>query len=256
MWVKALYDAHVFPIFLMWETDLWSALKDIGEDFIAKQRTTGAIFDSVKTWWNQRLEKMLSVPGTEVWGEMKKNADAITSSENAGGILLYEACMKSEWFRDLSKVRLHLIGHSAGAIVHSTVVKRLGDKGWNFQTVNFMAPAVRVDTFVDEVVPAIEGGKVKSYNQFSLSDDVEQKDPTCEPMFGYSRSLLYLVSQSFEKGQVTPILGMERYAGVALNGLRNIDLITAPGGDSRSTTHGGFDDDVTTMNKIISVIKQ
>ena len=255
-WVKALYDAQIFPIFLMWETDLWSTLKDIGEDVIAKQRATGAILDRVETWWNQRLEKMLSVPGTRVWGEMKKNADAISSSDDAGGILLYEACTNSPWIKDPRKVRLHLIGHSAGAIVHSAIIRRLGDRGWNFQTVNFMAPAVRVDTFLDQVVPAIRSGKVNRYNQFSLTDDIEQKDPTCEPIFGYSRSLLYLVSQSFEKGQVTPILGMERYAGGVLNGLKNAALITAPGVDSRSTTHGGFDDDAITRDKIISLIKQ
>src|SRR5262252_1715114 len=121
---------------------------------------------------------------------------------------LYASSLKSPYFKDQSKVRLHLIGHSAGAIVHSYIISRLK---WTFETVNFMAPAVRADIFKQFVVPAIQSGKVKQYNQFELSDDVELKDPTCEPILGYSRSLLYLVSQSFEKGTVTPILGMEKY---------------------------------------------
>ncbi len=254
-WVKALYDNRIFPIFLMWETDLWSTLKNIGQDFVAKQRTTGAMLPRLESWWNQRLEKMLAVPGTAVWGEMKKNADAISADDNSGGMILYEECRKSPLFADLSKVRVHLIGHSAGSIVHSAIISRLKD--WTFETVNFLAPAVRLDTFAAQVIPAIRNGHVKRYNQFHMSDDVEQKDPTCEPILGYSRSLLYLVSQSFEKGVPTKILGMEKYfeSDVAPLGLKSVSAFPAPGQDSRSTTHGGFDDDSATMGKVISLIK-
>jgi len=98
---------------------------------------------------------------------------------------------------------------------------------------------------------------VKKFNQFHLSDDIEKVDPTCKPILGYSRSLLYLVSQSFEKGQITPILGMEKYFNEKVGplGLANVNVVTAPGPDSKSTTHGGFDDDPTTMNKVIALIK-
>jgi hypothetical protein len=165
--------------------------------------------------------------------------------------------MRSPWFQDPSKVRLHLIGHSAGAIVHSSIVERLAAKGWTFETVNFMAPAVRSDCFAEQVVPSIRSGKVKRYNQFHLSDDVEQKDPTCEPILGYSRSLLYLVSQSFEKGQVTPTLGMQKYFKdtVGLLPTDSVKVIVAPSDDSRSVTHGGFNDDPRTMQKVISLIR-
>jgi len=256
-WVKLLYENKIFPIFLMWETDLWSTLKDIGQDFVEKQRTTGGAVESMKRWWNQRLEKMLAVPGTGIWGQMKDNAEAISGHENAGGILLYEECMKSPWFQDPSKVRLHLIGHSAGAIVHSSIVERLTARGWTFETVNFLAPAVRCDMFDRCVVPAIQSGKVKKYNQFHMSDDVELKDPTCHAILGYSRSLLYLVSQSFEKGQATDILGMQKYFQKIAPRLPagSVNEFVSPGSDSRSTTHGGFDDDPTTMNKVISLIR-
>jgi hypothetical protein len=128
---------------------------------------------------------------------------------------------------------------------------------WNFETVNFMAPAVRADVFQSQVIPAIRSGKVKQYNQFELTDEMEQKDPTCKPILDYSRSLLYLVSRSFEKGEVTPILGMEKYfaSEVLSLGLRNIATFKAPQQYSKSTTHGGFDDDPTTRDKILSLIK-
>jgi hypothetical protein len=167
---------------------------------------------------------------------------------------LYEAGAKSPFFRDASKVRLHLIGHSAGSIAHAYIVKRLSRFGWNFETVNFMAPAVRVDVFQDCIVPALRSGKVKRLNQFHLSDDVEQKDPTCKPILGYARSLLYLVSQSFEGGVKTPILGMQKYFD-ALGKLPNVRAWAAPGAQSKSVTHGGFDDDATTMASVISLIQ-
>ncbi len=106
-------------------------------------------------------------------------------------------------------------------------------------------------------MPAIQSGKVKQFNQFALTDDMEQKDPTCKPILDYSRSLLYLVSQSFEKGQVTPILGMERFftSEIAPLGLKNVSTYKAVGPSSKSTTHGGFDNDQTTRDKILSLIK-
>ena len=256
-WIPALYDAQVFPIFLMWETGLWDTLKDRLGDLVRRQALpAGGMLDGLKTWWNARLEKMLAVPGTMVWGEMKKNADCLSGFPESGGLKLYNACQKSPYFRDMTKIRLHLIGHSAGAIVQSLIVQRLGAKGWKFESVNYMAPAVRSDSFIAEVVPSIKSGVVKAYNQFSLLDDMELKDNTCEPILGYSRSLLYLVSQSFEHGQVTPILGMQKYfqSQIAPANLANVKLFTAPGEFSQSTTHGGFDDDPTTMKKAISLI--
>ena len=129
-WIPALYEHKIFPIFLMWETDLWSTLKGRLADVLAgQQRPTGGLFDGVKNWWNERLEKLLAKPGTAIWSEMKQNADAISNTDESGGMKLYQACRQSPYFADLSKVRLHLVGHSAGAILHSHVVDRLGGAG-------------------------------------------------------------------------------------------------------------------------------
>jgi hypothetical protein len=257
-WIPALYEHQIFPIFLMWETDLWSTLKGRLEDVLAGQpRPTGGFFDGAKSWWNERLEKLLATPGTAIWSEMKQNADVISNTAESGGMKLYRACQQSPYFSNLSKVRLHLVGHSAGAILHSHVVDRLGGQDWTFESVNFMAPAVRVDLFEKTVVPAIKSGKVKRFNQFHLSDDMEQKDPTCKPILGYSRSLLYLVSQSLEQGRSTPILGMEKYFNdhIGSKKLPNVYTWAAPGKESHSTTHGGFDDDQVTMASVIALMK-
>lgn len=258
-WIPALYDKKIFPIFLMWETDLMSTLQNRLEDLLNGQpRPTGGLLDGLKIWWNARLEKLLAPTGSLIWGEMKQNAEAISAAADSGGAKLYGACQRSPFFSDPSKVRLHLVGHSAGAILHSHVVERMGGAGWNFESVNFMAPAVRVDIFQQKIMPAIKSGKVRRYNQFHLSDDIELKDSTCKPILGYNRSLLYLVSQSFEKGQATPILGMEKYFNekIAPQKLSNVRAWAAPGKESKSTTHGCFDDDATTMASVIKLIQR
>ena len=192
-------------------------------------------------------------------------APILHAQKESGGIKLYDACQKSPWFKDKSKVRLHLIGHSAGSILHSHLIDRLVAQGWTFDSVNFMAPAVRVDTFTDKVVPAIKDGRVKRYHQFHLNDAAEQKDPSCKPILGYSRSLLYLVSQSFEQGKAsqsfeqnkaTPILGMEKYFDAKLQALPNVRTWAAPCNESQSVEHGGFDDDKATRESVVALIKR
>jgi len=256
-WIPALYEAKIFPIFLMWETNLWATLKNRLSDLISEQpRPTAGIGDQLKRFWNKRLEQLLALPGTAIWGEMKQNGEAISSGKESGGRILYERAMLSPWFTK-TPVRLHLIGHSAGAIAHSHIIDRLCKLGWTFESVNFMAPAVTVELFNQTVVPRLQDGKVKRLNQFHLTDVSEQTDPTCRPILFYTRSLLYLVSESFEHGVTTPILGMEKYFDehIASLGLKSVKAWSAPLSASQSTTHGGFDDDTATRQNVISLIK-
>ena len=114
-----------------------------------------------------------------------------------------------------------------------------------------------VKTFKDTMLQPVRDGTVKSLRTFHLTDDAEQKDPTCKMLFGYGRSLLYLVSESFEHGVQTPILGMQEYFSRSIGALDlpNVQAFVAPGASTASTTHGGFDDDTTTMRSVISLIK-
>jgi hypothetical protein len=256
-WIPALYEQQIFPIFLMWETDLWSSLKDRLEDLVTGlPKATGGLVDQLRRFWNQRLERLLAEPGSAIWGEMKQNAGAITAFKESGGLVLYEKAMKSPWFTR-TPVRLHLIGHSAGAIVHCHAVDQLAKRGWTFESVSFMAGAATMDLFKKTLLPRITDKTVKQFRSFHLNDAAEQQDPTCKPVLGYTRSLLYLVSESFEGGVRTPLLGMEKYFDAAVRPLKlpNVKAWIAPGAATASTTHGGFDDDRLTMESIIALIK-
>jgi hypothetical protein len=248
-WIPALYDAKIFPIFLMWETDLWSTIKNRLEDLVTRERPTGGLRDMLSSWWNTRVERTVSRPGALLWSEMKQNAERISTNPDSGARMLYRI---NEQVKALApgRTRLHLIGHSAGAILHSHVIDALAPAGWEFQTVNFLAPAVTVETF-QKLVGGHLGKAVKQYNQFHLTDMAEDKDPTCRPILGYGRSLLYLVSGAFEDERPKEILGMEKFLPVR----RGTGVFAAPGPHSSSTTHGGFDDDLLTMASVIKLIK-
>ena len=141
---------------------------------------------------------------------------------------------------------------SARITSEGSALDRLAAQEWDFESVTFMAPAVRVDTFDERIRPWLESRRVKRLREFHLTDAAEKQDPTMEPLLGYTRSLLYLVSRSFEGGREVPILGMEKHFPADLTRMRSVKVFTAPGEKTASTSHGGFDDDRATMNQVIA----
>ena len=255
-WIPALYDSKIFPIFFMWETDLWTTLKNRLVDFLhGEPRATGGLRDTFLKFWNRRLERGLAAPGSMIWGEMKQNAAAISLEETSGARRLFALGTELAGIGP-DAVRLHLIGHSAGSIVHCHLANALVGAGWQIHTVNFMAPAVGVDVFKRTMLGHLESGAVGRLNEFHLTDACEQSDPTCKPILGYGRSLLYLVSESFEGGKRTEILGMEKSFAKLMRGRDlPVNVFASPSQDATSTTHGGFDDDPVTRRKIVDLIQ-
>jgi len=254
-WIPLLYEKRIFPIFLMWETDFKNTIRNLIEDRIkGLAQVTGAGL-GLERWWNQRLERALARPGTAVWGEMKENANLISFPKGdvpddmqAGAVLLYEHFKRQVKNKN---VRMHFVGHSAGSIVGTYMIDRLANDGMRFESVSFMAPAVRADTFWTHLKPLLDNGRIARFQQFLLTDRAEEDDPSCSP---YRRSLLYLVSESFEGGTTTPILGMERYFKELVPKLPNTTVHYAPGPKSASSTHGGFDDDKPTQQQVVKFI--
>ena len=88
---------------------------------------------------------------------------------------------------------------------------------------------------------------------YALNDAREQDDTVT---MLYRKSLLYLVSNAFERPKESPLLGMQKFA-------KNTDLSLADdvfyAGTTRaavtdSKSHGGFDNDVATMNHLLERI--
>ena len=248
-WLPALYQAHRFPVFLMWESDLWSTIAHAFDD-LARQVPAAGPLESLSRWWNERLEGLLAPAGTALWDEMKENAAAISAGTGSGGRMFFDALRTSPVARE-HPLRLHLVGHSAGAIALAYLVDRMAAQEWEFESVTFLAPAITVERFDERVGPWLESRHVRRYRQYHLADAAELSDSTTRAILGYGRSLLYLVSRSFEGHGEAPILGMQRHFPASLARRRNVKVIVAPNAQSAVTTHGGFDDDALTMRSIV-----
>src|SRR3546814_12757891 len=85
---------------------------------------------------------------------MKQNADALSAARASGAIQLFEQfrAVKPD---ALPAIRLHLIGHSAGGIVHTMLAPRALKSGFDVRTISLLAPAVRIATFDKELGAAV-----------------------------------------------------------------------------------------------------
>ncbi|QSX79738.1 N-acetylmuramidase domain-containing protein [Agrilutibacter solisilvae] len=274
-WIPHLYSHRIFPIFLMWETGAFDTLGNIFEDAVAgeAEKTGGERWSrfrrEIKDWLNERMEGLARRPGQKMWGEMKENADALSrprpkakakgAEQKASGVVqLFEQFQAAA---GLPKLRLHLIGHSAGAIVHSYLGPRAIKQHLEVASISMLAPAVRLDLFHEQL-----GGLITAKNIpvliSNLTDAAERADSTCKP---YGHSLLYLVSRSFEDHEETPLLGMEKHLVPALPAHPwgvNVRQLRTPGfswmqgaAATRATTHGALDNDDAVREAVARFIK-
>lgn len=149
------------------------------------------------------------------------------------------------------------MAHSAGAIFTAHAIPALSRLEVRWKTVQFMAPAIRLDSFKNLMMPAIKAKTCPQPSLYILSK-VSELDDDVGP---YGKSLLYLVSNAFENRRETPLLGMQKYLerdrhvlrflNTPVDGLPGIVVSGVSGVMAKSTTHGGFDNDPNTMNSIL-----
>ncbi len=162
--------------------------------------------------------------------------------------------------------KLHLVGHSAGAIVLGYLLSALNRFELNkveLGSIHLMAPACTVDFFKHHYEPYLKDkGALKLLDKiylYNLTDKLEQDDTVAAsqlPLPSYSRSLLYLVSRAYEDVPNTALAGMQIFAKRMPSHPRLVIAYSgSAGGESASKTHGGFDNDVATMTTIMSRIR-
>jgi alpha-beta hydrolase superfamily lysophospholipase len=203
---------------------------------------------------------------------MKENAQAASASK-AGGAR-FAAGRIAQLVRQDPSVELHLVAHSAGAVLHAdflqalTLPKSKGGQGLKIKTCTLWAPACNLELFQQTYAPAVQSGALEKFALFTLSDAVEQDDH-CAHI--YHKSLLYLVSNAFEaKPRIplfrdgVPLLGMAKFVSAwsgarAFFGSGKAEWIKAPNsqtmGDkdaSRALSHAGFDDDEATVKATLA----
>lgn len=275
---------QIYPLHIMWETDFWSSLKNNLFDLFTTD-------DRARADWLEKLregaleikdrsfEITASKLGTMLWDEMKENAQLASSDRLFEGNrksamkIVAERCKavlnepesgsKQSW-------ELHIVAHSAGAIFTAHALDRLIETGMSIRSIQFLAPAISTSLFRSKMVNRISSKIIPQPTLYLLSDKGERDDDVGP----YGKSLLYLVSNSFERQREFPILGMERFvnssefseadkvvgalyqkkigdwSSLVIAGKARADRKIGPD-ICRSETHGGFDNDPFTLNSVL-----
>ncbi|MGW4931214.1 caspase family protein [Agromyces sp. NPDC004153] len=244
----------VYPIHFVWETGLGTALWDALRRWASGGRRGWV--DEAKDTFLEVAARLLG--GGGIWNDMK--IDAAAASVKGGGGHYFVRALAKFMAEHPNEIEVHAVGHSAGSIFHSHLLDAALEADVpEIASLSLLAPAVRVDTFSKLVMPHARSGKIARVAIFTMDDEAERAD-TCLRI--YNKSLLYLVSASFEPQKATPILGMAKFltrdaeladffTGASADG----DLVLAPNAvgvrtASAATSHGDFDADAPTMESV------
>jgi hypothetical protein len=256
-----VFDANgIHDLHYIWETGLLGELRDVllGKQDFVEDRVGG-----LSSWWDRLLEKSTWPLGRPLWREMISDAEMAFDAQHGDGARPAGSRTLDLLKRELpatSRPKIHLVGHSAGAIWLSHLLERWHAlRGPKIDTLVLYAPACTHDLFRSQILPRIKDHTVEKFRLFVLSDDKEKKDTVRKI---YRKSLLYLVSNSYQKTRQElnrsgiPLLGMATNLPLlssVLNPLQSRAVVYESGTDpeTASDSHGGFDNDTVTMNTLL-----
>ena len=257
--VKALKNGFmrngIYPYHIMYDTGLVEELKDIVTRALDRAKERAAGFSE---WWDGIIEDAVRKPVTPIWEEMKRDT-RLPFELNGDGC---DAISSLATALHGTKVSIHLVGHSTGAILLGHLLAAFDrlNHGNIVTSCSLMAPACTIDFFKANYRPRLDSGndtsvRLPNFRIYNLTDDIEKNDTVA---FAYRKSLLYLISRALERGREKPLLGMEKHA-TRLESTEGLEFIYSDGRDtgnarSASTSHGGFDNDPKTMNDILQNI--
>jgi hypothetical protein len=249
----------VYPIHFVWETGFADALKQI---LVGTRDATRAVARDVYDHTTDPVIEATAraLGGGKIWSAMKRSAELASALD---GGARYVAQKLGGFCRKHPHVRLYAAGHSAGSIFHAHFLPAAFDVGGvpPFEALYLLAPAIRSDTFKDQLLGHVPS-HVRKVVMWTMQRDWEEADS----VWVYKKSLLYLIRYALEPERLAPILGLDECLRAdpelaSLFGLQGktsefgevvwsvTDSTTGPRA-STSRSHGGFDDDPPTMNAI------
>lgn len=261
---------EVFPLFFVWETGFFETLRNKAR---GSRNVVGDAFD----WLLQGISR----PAVRrIWRRIKDDASNaslpyVATQENRAGGAWQLAQLLGPLLKSYPDTRIHAIGHSTGPILLSRFLPLLIRQGLKIETLSYLAPAIRVDRFLDEVRPTLGNDGVRELCIYTMTDVAERED-TCKGI--YRKSLLYFVREACEDERKTPILGLQRdmYASPGVRSLfglpskdtgqlrfsnGSVSIEFSPEQDAVPTNpqtaakeHGAFDNDSLTMISVLSRI--
>jgi hypothetical protein len=269
------FDANgIYPLFLTWKTGPIEVLLQMLGDFLrpkvdaARAFATGAVRDQL----DRLLEPIARTTLRGVWTEMRENAQrGLKPGHGLDALGEHLAQLKGE----LPKLKVHLVGHSAGAILLGHLLEKFQDVA----SCQLFAPACSVRFAIDRYLPL--SARIPFLIRV-LSEENEQADGLPNPKVEvYGKSLLYLVSRALDDVRKMPLLGLQHavqpefqnkaadeWDGDELPGLRewlarskaNVivhdkpSVLVSSHGDTIQATHGSFDNNVEVISEAIKLI--
>ncbi len=257
----------VYPLSFVWETGLQETVTDIVMGLVgAREVAARGLGEELADTF---LEFAARPGGKRVWTQMKRSAEV--SALPGGGALAVAELTRDFWNRHHADIEIHAVGHSAGVIFQSHFLSTLlalptpgGAPPLSVKSLHLLAPACTTTLFNTRLKDRVGPTRgIEALTIYTMNRSTELAD-TAGP---YRKSLLYLVSRAFENDQPTRILGLEdsireevsllRFFGLAGHD-RQAEILFSKTADNAplnartsSTTHGGFDNDVDTMNTVM-----
>lgn len=264
-WNPVMKANGVSQIHFVWETGPMAELKDVIKDKLglARERAGASV-----GWKDRFLEKFTKGIGHALWKEMREGAaeafeswDPTKHNTGAGTRTLEFLADAIAAKPENQRPSVHVACHSAGAVFAGHLLDRWASlNAGPIENLLMFAPACTVEFFVTSIAQHLKSRLVGKATHFQLSDGYERGD-TVGP---YDMSLLYLVSRAYQdKRSIVPILGMQKYAKAAESEIKKLKVpqtryVTHATGEPKSkttsTSHGGFDNDLATMNELLEVI--
>jgi hypothetical protein len=207
---------HIMPIFIVWQAGFLESAGDILKGALEK---LGVPAEADKGWLRSKIDEVKDrafevfardAGVKAIWENMKSRAAG--ASSEGGGLTTAAKQLKAAigGLNNNKKPEIHLVGHSAGAIMHGNFLSAMRTQGLQASSIHLWAPACTVAFATANYGPAFANKVADPKTTFIdvLSDANEQRDP-CVPVL-YSKSLLYLISRALEPEHKTPVLGLQK----------------------------------------------
>lgn len=201
-----------YPLFLVWKTGLLESIRGL----LQKQtRQEPALAGG---WWGDQIEKATEVTDLAiethigrtavlpVWNQMKHVAGLAFESRRGGEQVIRSLQQLIDTWGD--QLEIHLVGHSAGAILLGHMLQGLEYRKVPIEkvhSIHLFAPACSV-AFANQHY-GFSPQVMQRLHLSVLSDPLERGDNVVGI---YRKSLLYMVSGALETDLRTPIAGMAK----------------------------------------------
>lgn len=252
-------DNRVYPFHFMYDTGLTEEIRDA---LLRRDREVAERVGGFTEWTDTLLERSARPAGRALWREMKSGARS-PFGDGCDGTLVVKTFL-DEFAATGKPKKIHVVGHSTGGILLAYLLEALQTlaPAGRVAGCHLLAPAATVDLFRSHYYPLLAADRrefgIDKMTIYNLSDRLETRDNVA---CVYRKSLLYLVSRAFEEATPAPLLGMQIYsdelAGRVPGG--RLELVFSKGRNGAETrctseSHGGFDNDVATMNDLLAAI--